>query len=277
MRVDILGPIQVTQAEQNVPLAGRHQHGLVAILASEADRVIPADRLIDALWADRPPATARTKLQGYVSGVRKALNGCRPGGRDSRWPLVTLAPGYLLSTDGVTVDLSEYRVLIRLADGELGTGQLGHASRNLGNALALWRGPAFAGLTSPAFLGMAAALERGRLLTIERKAKCDLLLGRYDTVADELSPVLAAHPLSEHARAELMLAMYRLGSRAEALELYRVGRRALRDEVGIEPGRLLRRLHNLMLVDDPQLHANDPLAQIMCAAGDGTLPAGGGG
>jgi len=127
------------------------------------------------------------------------------------------APGYVLSTDGVTVDLAEHRILVKHADRALTEGQFASASRDLGSALALWRGPAFAGLISPAFQAMAAALERGRLLAIERKAECDLLLGRYDLVANELSPVLAAHPLSEFARAELMLAMYQLGSRPRHL------------------------------------------------------------
>lgn len=265
MRVAVLGPVQVTSGEREIPLAGRHQRALVAILASEAGQVISAEQLIDTLWPDRPPVAARTKLQGCVSDVRKSLGHAglgAAGSASTHWPLTTRAPGYLLSTRDVAVDLAEYRSLTTLASDELRAGDATLASGHLATALALWRGPAFAGLTAPVFVGLAAALDRGRLLAIERKADCDLVLGRNDTVADELSTILAAHPLIERARAQLMLALYRLGCRAEALELYRAGRQILRDEVGIEPGALLRRLHELMLADDPRLHAADILARI---------------
>ena len=113
---------------------------------------------------------------------------------------------------------------------------------------------------------MAAALERGRLLAIERRAECDLRLGRYDTVAEELTMVLATHPLREATRAALMLALYRRGCRAEALESYRAVRGLLREQLGIEPGQPLRRLHALMLDDDPELATQEVLADIIAAS-----------
>ncbi len=253
LQVYLLGPISVTWADQEIMLRGQLQRTLMAALASEAGRVIPADRLIEMLWAQQPPRSAKMKLQGLVSALRKAIGDYANGLAGTRWPLVTREPGYLLSLDGVRVDLRDYRELLKRADGELQAGFVDSASICLGEALASWRGPALADVRSPVLGGLAAALEQGRLLTIERKAACDLRLGRYDAVAELLMQVVAVHPLREGARAALMLAFYQLGCRAEALELYRQGRKLLQDQIGIEPGRLLRQLHQLMLADSPQL------------------------
>jgi DNA-binding SARP family transcriptional activator len=267
MRFSLLGPIEITHCDQQIQLIGHHQRALVGALASEAGRVISAERLIDMLWGEHPPTTARAKLHGYVSGVRRAISAFGPGRISAGWPLVTRAPGYMLSLDGVTIDLFEYRALVKLAAAELDAGQIAAASRHLGEALALWRGSAFADAATPALSNMAAAFERGRLLAVERKAECDLQLGRFDAVAEELTLVLAAHPLREGAWAALMLALYRRGCRAEALESYRIARRLLHDQLGVEPGQLLQRLHALMLSDHPQLSARSTLARLGEATG----------
>ncbi len=253
MRVFLLGPVDIIHEGQQIRLIGHHQRALIAALASEAGRIVPAERLIDTLWGERPPTTARTKLQGYVSGVRKALGDSPQGRADASCLLLTRYPGYLLSRDDVSVDLFEYRALLQLASSEQNSGEIAAASHHFGEALALWRGSAFADACAPTLAGMAAALERGRLLAVERKAECDLWLGRYDTVAEELTIVLAAHPHRETTRAALMLALYRRGCRAEALESYRAGHRLLREQLGIEPGHRLRRLHQLMLSDNLEL------------------------
>ena len=266
MRVYLLGPVDVTHNGREIRLSGHHQRALLAALASEVGKVVSAERLIDTLWGEQPPATARNKLQGYVSGLRKALTGAVPGDARAHWPLVTRYPGYLLSTDDVTVDLFDYRALLRLANREQDAGEFAAASRHLTEALGLWRGPAYADVSTPVFASMAAALERGRLLAIERRAECDLRLGRYDTVAEELTMVLALHPLREATRAALMLALYRRGCRAEALECYRAVRGLLREQLGIEPGQPLRRLHALMLDDDPELATQEVLADIIAAS-----------
>jgi DNA-binding SARP family transcriptional activator len=252
MHVYILGPVELSSADREIALSGQLQRALVAALASEAGKVVSAEQLIDTLWGDRPPAAARTKLQGHVSALRKALTGCEPD-VSSSWPIATRPPGYLLSTDGVSVDLLEYRALLARATQDIEAGQVAVASGHLRAALGLWRGSAFADVRAASLVSMAVALERGRLLATERKAECDLQLGRFDSVAEELSLVLAAHPLRETTRAVLMLALYRRGCRAEALESYRAGWRLLREQVGIEPGYRLRRLHEMMLSDDPRL------------------------
>lgn len=262
MHVYLLGPIEVSCAGQEILLSGQHQRTLVAALASELGKVVSAERLIETMWGGHPPRHARVKLQGCVSGLRKALGGSSSSDGSARWSLVTREPGYLISPAGVTVDLLEYRALLRLAAGELDAGQVTVAAGHLGEALALWRGTAYADVRTPVLCGMADALERGRLLAVERKADCDLQLGRHAEVAEELTAILAIHPFREGARAALMLALYRCGCRAEALECYRIGRHQLREQLGIEPGQLLRQLHERMLADDPQLAVRGPLARF---------------
>lgn len=249
VRIRVLGPIEIlTTYGRTVQVRGGHQLALLAMLTSEHGRLIPASRLIEALWADRPPISARTKLQGHISAIRKIFDG--PSG----WPILTCSPGYLLDTRGVSLDLAEYRMLRQVASHELSDGQYATASEHLTEALALWRGPAFAG-ASPSFVltAMSEALEQDRLLAIERKAVCDLRLEHYDEVTAELALALATHPLRETMRAALMLAMYRRGCRAEALRAYRQGYSLSREIVGIGPGKKLEALHQLMLGDDPIL------------------------
>lgn len=253
MHVYLLGPIEIVHDGQPIPLSGRRQRALVAALASEVGKVVSTGRLIDALWGEQPPASARAKLQGCVSDVRKVLAHLTPETMRARWPLMTREPGYLLSAEGVVVDLLQYLSLLHLAGHELDAGEVAAASEHLGEALRLWRGPAYADARTPVLSAMAVAIEGGRLLAIERKAECDLRLGRYDMVINEGGLVLAAHQAREGMRAAVMLALYRSGCRAEALELYRMGRRLLREQLGIEPGPVLRRLHEFILCDDPQL------------------------
>jgi DNA-binding SARP family transcriptional activator len=253
MRILVLGPIEVVHGGLKIELRGHLQRALVAALASEAGHVLSAERLIDTLWGESPPAAAKTKLQGHVSGIRNVFCGALPGRSRASSPLLTREPGYLLSDDEVAVDLTDYRTHLSRAADELTAGKLAVASSYLGEALALWRGPAYADASSRALRDMAVRLEHGRLLTVERKATCDLQLGRNDVVAEDLALILADQPLREGARAGLMLALYRLGCRADALAVYRSGCRLLRDELGIVPGRPLQRLHELMLSDAPEL------------------------
>lgn len=253
MYVYLLGPIEVTRSGQYVRLTGRHQRALMAVLASELGKVVGTERLIEAIWGDNPPLHARTKLHGCVSALRKSLGECWPPGASERSFVATRDPGYVLIADTVTVDLLEYRMQIRHATMQLDAGQIAAAARSLAGALALWRGPALADARTPVLDGLADSLERGRLFAVERKAECDLQLGRPEAVAEELTATTVANPLRERMRALLMLALYRSGCRAEALECYRVGRRLLHEQLGIEPDQKLQRLHLCILADDPQL------------------------
>jgi DNA-binding SARP family transcriptional activator len=253
MYVYLLGPIEVTCFGQCVPLTGRHQRALMAVLASELGKVVATERLIEAIWGDNPPQHARAKLHGCVSGLRKSLGQSCPSDASERSSVATRDPGYVLTADTVTVDVLEYRALIRQATTHLDAGRITAAATSLAGALALWRGPAFADARTPVLDGLADSLERGRLFAVERKAECDLQLSRQEDVAEELTATIVANPLRERMRALLMLALYRCGCRAEALECYRVGRHLLHEQLGIEPDQKLQSLHLRILADDPQL------------------------
>jgi DNA-binding SARP family transcriptional activator len=241
-----LGPLEVTDCGRAIWLAGQRQRALLAALALDKDRVVPVGRLVDVLWDSRPPATARAKVQAHVSALRRTL-GCGTG------VIVTRPPGYTLAERGARVDLAEFETLRTLAGAAREAGEWALASQHYAAALALWRGPACADVTSSLIRVAAAALEERRLFAVEAKAEADLVLGRCEAVAADLAVPLAMDPLRERMRALVMQALYRLGCRADALSTYREGRQIMISELGLEPGPQLRRLHQRILADDPAL------------------------
>jgi DNA-binding SARP family transcriptional activator len=203
----------------------------LALLLLEANRVVSRERLIDALWEDEPPETARKALQVYVSQLRKLL------GRER---LLTRASGYLLSLDGDELDLARFEEL--------------RARGELEEALALWRGPPLAELARYQFArDEAARLEELRLACLEARLERDLNAGKAAEVVGELEALVRNQPLRERPRGLLMLALYRSGRQAEALETYQDARRTLVEGLGIEPDQKLRELHQRILNQDPAL------------------------
>jgi DNA-binding SARP family transcriptional activator len=258
MDVEVLGPIEVSESGRAIHLAGQRQRALLAALALDHGRVVPVARLVDVLWDCHPPVTARAKVQAHVSSLRQALG---QGGRGPGGAIVTRPPGYTLSGAGIHVDLAEFEALRALASAARESGQWALASEQYAAALALWRGPACADVTSSLIRAAAVALEERRIFAVEAKAEADLNLGRNETVAAELATPLAMDPLRERLRALAMQALYRLGCRADALGLYREGRRIMISELGLEPGPQLRSLHQRILADDPALlaaHSGQP-------------------
>jgi DNA-binding SARP family transcriptional activator len=252
VRIDVLGPIQVTAHGRTIRLAGQRQRALLAALTLELGRVVPVERLVDILWDADPPPTARVKVQAHVSTLRQAI------GHDTTavgGPLLTRPPGYVLCGAGIELDLAEFDVLTAQAKEASESRQPTAASELFDTALALWRGSAFADVKSAVIRSAADSLEDRRLLAWEAKADADLALGRSDRVVAELPPLLTAYPFRERARAMLMLALYRLGCRADALSVYRDGHRLMVAELGLEPGPPLRTLHQHILSDDPRLLA----------------------
>jgi DNA-binding SARP family transcriptional activator len=219
---------------------------LLAALALDYGKVVPVGQLIDMLWDGVPPATARTKLQAHVSALRQAIG--QPV-RQEGGPLVTSAAGYMLSGDGAELDLAEFDSTMKQARAIHESGHPAVGSELFANALALWRGPPFADVTAPAIRAAAAPLEERRVLAVEAKAEADLSIGRCGGVAAELPPWLFRLPLRERLRGLLMIALYRLGCRAEALKLYREGRQIMIRELGLEPGAQLQALHRHILAD----------------------------
>ena len=227
----ILGPLDVRVDDRPLALGGARQRALLGLLLLHANEVVSSDRLVDELWGDAEGSKA---LQVAVSRLRKVI------GRDV---LVTRPPGYQLRVEPGQLDLHRFEQLVADGRAALAADNPGAASLTLREALALWRGAPLADLTFESPLQTELArLEELRLAALEDRIDADLALGRHADAIGELEALSALHPLRERLRAQLMLALYRSGRQAEALEAYRDARRALVDELGIEPGRALRDL-----------------------------------
>jgi len=245
----ILGPLEVLDDGRPVALPGGRGRALLALLILHAGEVVSADRLIDELWGENPPPTATTALQGLVSTLRKRLEPAQAGG-EARAVLRTVPPGYVLATDPTGVDANLFRRLVEEASGAAAA----ERSPRLRRALSLWRGPALAEFTYQPFAQREiTALEELRLVAIEERVEADLALGRHGQLVAELETLVAEHPFRERVRGQLMVALYRAGRQAEALEVYRDTRQALVEELGIEPGPGLRQLEQAILRQDPSL------------------------
>jgi len=237
----LLGPLEVWHEGRALELRGQKRRAVLALLLLHANEVVSRDRLIDELWEEHPPANASAALQNHISRLRKDL------GPEL---LVTKESGYLLSVDPAALDVRRFERLVSEA------GKLAAPERRakLDEALALWRGPALADLLQEHTLAIESArLESLRLSALERRIEADLELGQHEQRVPELEALVAAHPLREHLRALLILALYRCGRQAEALEAYRETRRVLVDELGIDPGPELRELEQAILRQDPAL------------------------
>jgi predicted ATPase/DNA-binding SARP family transcriptional activator/class 3 adenylate cyclase len=244
MRYRLLGPLEVIGDDgQAVALAGGRERVLLATLVLGANQTVSTGRLVDALWGEDPPATAANALQVHVSKLRKKLSPA--GGRD----VLPRAPqGYVLQTGPGEVDLEEFEELADVA-----TGEPAEVSKRLREALALWRGPALADVSSDLLQGEKTRLEELRLLALERRIEADLALGHHLEVVGQLEALVQADPLREGPRRQLMLALYRSGRQADALATYREAREVLAEELGIDPGSELRALELAILNQDPEI------------------------
>jgi DNA-binding SARP family transcriptional activator len=257
MEFRILGPVEVVSDGQAVALGPTKQRALLAILLLHVNEVVSRDRLLEDLWGERSPETAGTALHGYVSQLRKVLE---PGSGAERRILITRAPGYLLELDPEQVDLKRFELLARRGKRELAAANADAAATTLREALSLWRGRPLAELSSVPF-ALAESLRLQELLvsTLEDRIEADLALGRHEELVGELESLVVEHPFRERLCGQLMVALYRCGRQAEALEVYRKTRRRLVEELGIEPGPALQELHQAILRHDevlaPAAHA----------------------
>ncbi|MGH3116211.1 MAG: BTAD domain-containing putative transcriptional regulator [Gaiellales bacterium] len=242
MEFRILGPIEVVDRGVPLPLGGRKQRALLALLLLNVDEVVSADRLIDALWGEGPPRTAPTSLQNSVSHLRKLLGAER---------LVTKAPGYVLRLEDDQLDVVRVRQLVD----EARTSDAEGRARLLREAQALWRGPPLADFSYDAFAQTTIAqLEELRLSVVEEGIDAQLELGLHSDLVGRLEALVAEHPLRERLRGQLMLALYRAGRQADALRVYQDARHALLEELGIDPGPALQRLHSAILRQERSLY-----------------------
>jgi predicted ATPase/DNA-binding SARP family transcriptional activator len=231
MEFRLLGPLEVSSDGGLLDLGGGKQRALLAMLLLDANSVVSTDRLTDGLWEDDPPETAQKALQVHVSGLRKVLGKER---------VVTREPGYLLRVEPDEFDLARFERL--------------REQGKPADALALWRGPPLSEFGGHRFAHAdIARLEDARLACLEDRIEQDLDAGRHWEVTGELEQLVLENPLRERLRAQSMLALYRSGRQAEALAAYQDARSALVEELGIEPGKALRDLHQAMLNQDPAL------------------------
>jgi predicted ATPase/DNA-binding SARP family transcriptional activator len=235
----LLGPLTVAVDGAPLELGGQKRRALLAALLLRPDRVVSRDELIDAVWGEEPPDTARNTLQVYVSQLRKLL----PEGL-----LETTPTGYRLAIDPATVDLVEFERLTQAGRSALTIGDAAGAAETLRRALDLWRG-AVTDLPPTEVL----RVDELRLTALEDRIDADLALGRHAQLVGELERLVAEQPLRERLRGQLMLALYRSGRQADALAVYQRARRTLVDELGIEPGESLRKLERAILEQDPAL------------------------
>jgi branched-chain amino acid transport system substrate-binding protein len=243
----ILGPLEVRDGQDVLRLGGSKQRGVLALLLLSRNEVVSTDRLVDRLWGDFPPEDAAMALQAHVSRLRKAL----PGGPEI---LVTQAPGYEIRVSPGQLDLDRFHSRVAEGRSALDAGDAERAARVLRTALELWRGRPLADLQDEPFAPEATAhLEDAWLDAIGARVDVDLALRRHPELVSELRALVREHPLRESFRAQLMLALYRSGRQAEALDAYTDTRRVLNDELGLEPGPALQRLQQQILVQDSEL------------------------
>jgi DNA-binding SARP family transcriptional activator len=241
MQFRLLGPLEVVADDRSLELGGAKQRSLLAILLLNANQVVSSDRLIDELWGMAPPATAAKSVQVMISRLRKVLGEGR---------LATHPHGYALRVDPAELDLARFERLVEEGRGSAPE----NAARKLREALALWRGPPLADLAYEPFAQAdVARLEELRFTALEQRIEADLAAGRHADVVAELEALVARYPLRERLRCQLMLALYRSARQAEALDAYRVARRVLSDELGLDPSQELQELERSILRQDPTL------------------------
>ena len=245
MEFRILGPLEVWDGGAEVVLGGSKPRALLALLLLHPNEVVSADRLIDELWGEEPSERAAAALRVNVSRLRKAL---------AQDVLATRSPGYVIRVEPDDFDLDRFERLVDEARGLLARDLPADASERLREALSLWRGPALADFAYESFAQTAIArLEEIRLAALELRIDADLALGRHDELVGELEALVAEQPLRERLRGHLMTALYRSGRQAEALDAYKDARRALVDELGIEPSTALQELERAILRQAPAL------------------------
>ncbi len=248
----ILGPLEVRDGDREVRLRAGKERALLALLLVNANRTLAIDRIVDDLWGEDVPESAQKMVQIHVSKLRKVL---------AAGLLHTRPPGYSLQLAPDDIDLDRFERLVAKARTSLDVGRAGEASADFRAALELWRGPALAEFASEPFASAEGArLEEVRVSALEGRLEADLLLGRHGDLVGELEALIARYPLREGLRRQHMLALYRSGRQAEALNAYQEARRALADELGIEPSPVLRRLERRILQQDSSLDLAVPPA-----------------
>src|SRR5215475_13224407 len=245
----ILGPLEVARDGAPLALGAAQQRALLAVLVLHRGEVVSTDRLVDELWGERPPAAAAKTVQVYVSQLRKALGA---------GVIVTQGRGYRLAATPGQVDAARFEELAGEGRRALAAGDAARARQRLCSALEMWRGEPLAEFAYERF----AQAEMARLAAAEDRIDADLALGAGGELVGEIESLVAANPLAERLRGQLMLALYRAGRQADALAAYRQASELLREELGLEPGRALQELERAILDQDPSLEGTRDAAAM---------------
>ena len=241
----ILGPLEAFDRERQLPLGGAKQRAVLALLLLHGNETLTRDVIVDELWGENPPPTAAKVLQNCVSALRKELP------PDT---IRTVAGAYGIALEADELDRDRFERLLSEGRAALESGDHADALDQLRHALGLWRGAPLSDLSYERFAqDEIKRLEELHIGALEDRIEAELALGHHDELVPELEGLVTRHPLRERIRAQLMLALYRAGRQAEALEAYRAARRTLLAELGIEPGRALRELEHAILEQDPAI------------------------
>ena len=256
MEFRVLGPLEVIDDGRELSIRGKKLQSLLTLLLLHAGETVSRDRLIEELWGDDPPATAAKTLQAHVSRLRRELGDA----------VVTRGGGYTIQVPPHELDLRRFEALVAEGREALADHRPAEAETRLREALHLWRGPPLPELAGEPFAQIELGrLEQVQLDALEDHTEAELSLGRHAQAIETLEGLVARHPYRERLRALLMLALYRSGRQADALDVYRETRRVLVDSLGIEPGPQLRELHEAILAQDPALNG-DASAELAAQA-----------
>ncbi|MGP3933640.1 AfsR/SARP family transcriptional regulator [Nonomuraea sp. KM88] len=264
----ILGPIELCNGDTVVPIAPGRQPIVLGALLLEANHIVSTEHLIDAVWDEDPPSSARSQVQICISALRRLLT-LLPVEAE----IVRRSPGYQLSITPEDLDSYCFESLVHEAGNLAQAEDILGAAEMLREALSLWRGPALSGVASQVLESKALRLDESRLTAHETCINLELELGRHRELIGELTDLVQRNALRERLRGQLMLALYRSGRQAEALDVYRAGRTHLIEELGLEPGEELRQLESAILAGDESLLLDRPAHATATAASASEQPA----
>ncbi|MET9774596.1 AfsR/SARP family transcriptional regulator [Streptomyces sp. NPDC006367] len=257
MDIEVLGALSVREHGVSITPTAPKPRRVLALLALHADRVVPVSSLIEELWGDEPPRSARTTLQTYVLQLRdligEALAKAGEGAVTAKDILVTLPGGYRLETRGGRVDFREFEQQADAGYRAMDAEDFTAAARRLREALSLWTGSALADVTAGNRIGLEVErLEEARLCALDRRIEADLRLGRHRELLSELTVLVSRHRMHESLHGQFMLALHRSGRRGEALNVYQRLRTTLVRELGLEPSATISRLQRSILRAGPE-------------------------
>ena len=249
----LLGPFEVHDGDDAMPIGAFRQRAVLALLAIYAGQVLSSDRIIDEIWAGSPPPSALKTLHAYISRLRRALH-TSADNEATRGVLLSRNPGYVLTVDDSQIDAVRFERMVAEASSALGSGRPHAAADGIREAMSLWRGTALADFAYEPFAAPESQrLMERRIEAVELRIDADLALARHTSLVAELEALVAEYPMRERLWAQLMTALYRCGRQADALAAYGRVRHALIEELGIEPGPELRLLERQVLEQSSQL------------------------